>query len=718
MISTKTIAGLKQSKGYDTKFRVAGYYRPLNIQVEAGRLLFDYDFDEELTAVIKTRFEDRRYHGFIAGDERKIWSAPISFRNLFQLEALQGKYGIDPYVRWSNIKDREAEIKQYCHVDRHARIQDILLTRSKIKDGKIYGHQVEMVNFMVNVMWFLCDAEMGTGKTLATIIAVEMLDIFQYPNAIWCGPRSALAQAKLEFEFWESKWLPRYFTYNGLVKEVGQWSGGAPRIAVFDEGSNLSGHTSQRSDAAQYLTDNMRKEWGNECFIVDLTGTPAAKNPSKWWKQAEILCPGFVAEASWYAFRERIGFLRKEKSGAEGAGEFNKLFGWRDSELKCKWCGEVAEHVNHRELSDEEICTGPTSEEEQIYERHDFEAGKNEVANIATRLEGLKHTWLKSECTDLPPKQFKVIELTPTNEVMNAAKSAAESASRGADALMKCRTISDGFFYQEEVIEGEFKDCPGCHGVCKVDEYYDKDEGTRLSDDEAKDGVRYVFEECPEDEDLNEFVPKRVGEKAVTVEKRKVDCYTCAGKGIVPKTERAVIEVPCPKVDLFIDLLGRHEEVGRFVTYAGFQGSIDRLQRTALQQNWSVIKADGRGWSFSDPASKYAVHKFTDVEMLKIFQQQFDEYPHVLFLGQPGAAGMGLNLTASPTIFFYSNDFQPVSRLQAEDRGHRLGMGDNFWIIDAIHLPTDRKVLESLQQSRDLQRMSQKGVLSILEKAA
>ena len=96
------------------------------------------------------------------------------------------------------------------------------------------------------------------------------------------------------------------------------------------------------------------------------------------------------------------------------------------------------------------------------------------------------------------------------------------------------------------------------------------------------------------------------------------------------------------------------------------------------------------------------------VDPLTAFQDELEDFPRLAFIGQPGAAGMGLTLTASPSICYYSNDFNAESRIQSEDRIHRPGMDVNrgATIIDLLHLPSDRTVLENLKAKRKLQDMT------------
>lgn len=161
--------------------------------------------------------------------------------------------------------------------------------------------------------------------------------------------------------------------------------------------------------------------------------------------------------------------------------------------------------------------------------------------------------------------------------------------------------------------------------------------------------------------------------------------------------QRTCTEFECPKFDALTDLLDEHDEVKRLVVYAGFTASIDRIARHIVSQGWKVIQVDGRGWVAPEYPGKQPV------DLLELFQSDSDE--RLVFLGHPGSAGMGLTLTASPSIVYFSNDFNAESRIQSEDRIHRpSSRGAN--IIDLIHLPTDMLVLSNLQKKRDLQAMT------------
>jgi len=68
------------------------------------------------------------------------------------------------------------------------------------------------------------------------------------------------------------------------------------------------------------------------------------------------------------------------------------------------------------------------------------------------------------------------------------------------------------------------------------------------------------------------------------------------------------------------------------------------------------------------------------------------------FIGQPQAGGIGLTLTAAETVVYYSNDFNLATRLQSEDRCHRIGTRHNVVYIDIMALKTiDAPIVRALQ---------------------
>jgi len=77
-----------------------------------------------------------------------------------------------------------------------------------------------------------------------------------------------------------------------------------------------------------------------------------------------------------------------------------------------------------------------------------------------------------------------------------------------------------------------------------------------------------------------------------------------------------------------------------------------------------------------------------------------------IFVGNPQAAGVGLTLTAAETTVYYSNDFNLRTRLQSEDRNHRIGTKNAIVYIDLVAVDTqDAAIARSLQRKEDLARV-------------
>ena len=474
------------------------------------------------------------------------------------------------------------------------------------------------------------------GKTLA---AIEALEYYNVPLAWWIGPKSALAAVKLEFRKWNALVTPEFFTYEGLVKILKEWQPGMrpPQVVVFDESSRCKTPTAQRSQAAQWLVDSIWDTWGWNGAAVEMSGSPAPGSPADWYKQCEIVCPGYLKEGSYAKFTERLAVT--ESSDSTTGGKYKRLVSWKDDANKCESCGMVKDSTDH---------TVTVEEGNALY--HQFIPTINEVEKLYRRMKGLVLVKFKKDCLNLPDKIYRQVTCAPKPSTLNAARLMLATAPSAAVALIWLRELSDGFQYKDTDIKVKHAACNG------------------------------------------------------------LGCDLCGSTGMVNSIERTTVEVPCPKEDALIEILDEHEDVGRLVVYAGFTGSIDRIERVCQKFKWETIRVDGRGWKMSSPFVS------TPEDALLQFQDR-KVTDRIVFLGHPGSAGMGITLTASPSILYYSNDFNAESRIQSEDRIHRPGMDVNVGatIIDLIHLPSDLRVLMNLQKKRDLQSMTLGDIKSAME---
>lgn len=72
------------------------------------------------------------------------------------------------------------------------------------------------------------------------------------------------------------------------------------------------------------------------------------------------------------------------------------------------------------------------------------------------------------------------------------------------------------------------------------------------------------------------------------------------------------------------------------------------------------------------------------------------------FIAQAQAGGTGLTLTAAETAIYYSNDFNSGTRLQSEDRNHRIGTKSHVVYIDlAAEGTIDERIALVLQRKKN-----------------
>ena len=507
------------------------------------------------------------------------------------------------------------------------------------------------------------------GKTLS---AIEVLERSGFDDCWWVGPKSALYAVEREFKKWELD--PRInlemMTYENLTKRMKMWTDGddPPPLVIFDESSRLKSPKSQRSQAAQALADGVRAKYGNDGYVILMSGTPSPKSPMDWWKSAEICYPGFLKEGNPIGFKLRLGICSKQENKITGQ-TFLQHVTWRDDEDKCDVCGGF-----------NRMKPGPI-DEEIIYceeEDHRFTHSKNEVSYLYERLKGLVIIKHKKDCLDLPDKRYRVIRCESTPAMRRVAKTLMQAAPSTITGLTWLRELSDGFQYRNT--EDGLKTCPTCKGECTVGYWVDPEDSEKA----------YTMTEMLDPEYVS------------TLKKTPLPCMSCRGSGEVTNYIRTVKTIPCPKDDALINLLGENEEQGRVVIFAGFTGSIDKITTLCAKERWAVVRVDGRGWITYDEEGNRV-----DVEPLD-YWADLESNTRVAFVAHPKSGGFGLTLTEARMAIYYSNSYESESRTQSEDRIFRLGTDivKGATIVDLIHLPTDEAVLNRLKENRRLELMT------------
>lgn len=636
----------------------------------ASRLWLKFGYSKKLTEMIKECFDGYKWHGF-EEPPIKQWSVKHCAHNWFQILFLAGR---NPYATFDGP----------------------LLDFKPVTEDRppMYDHQHPMTAHVLTRHYAIIAGEMGIGKTRAIL---EAMEVSGKKNWLYVAPRSALTSVELEFEKWRSKIMPTFITYHGLEKHNAEWTPGRPVYdgVVFDEVSRIKNPVAKRTLAAQWIADAVRREHGMDGYVVGMSGTPAPKSPADWYAICETICPGFLKEGNIHVFKNRLSIIRMMDNGI--GMNYPKLIAWRDDERRCDVCGKF----ENDEIHDLEFSTP----EGGASDFHPFKKSVNEVARLYKRMDGLVLVKFKKDCLSLPEKRYVEIRLKPTRTMMRAAQLVVDTASSTVKALTYLRQLSDGFRYTEVACGTET--CTTCNGTRTTMEAVYKGPERTWSFLSSIGGIPEWID--PADTDAQpEDIPLDPSAFPQLFDFERVACALCAGSGEITKYEREAEMVECPKDDALKNILEDHEDVGRLVVYGGFTGTVDRVTEICQKEGWHFIRVDGRGW-FSDLPGDAKT-------LLKLFQDRSNE-DRIVFVGQPGAAGMGLTLTASPSIVYYSNDFNGESRIQSEDRIHRAGMDATrgATIYDLFHLPSDEYILNNLRAKRRLQELSLGEVKSSLE---
>jgi SNF2 family DNA or RNA helicase len=159
----------------------------------------------------------------------------------------------------------------------------------------------------------------------------------------------------------------------------------------------------------------------------------------------------------------------------------------------------------------------------------------------------------------------------------------------------------------------------------------------------------------------------------------------------------------CPKDKQFADDLDEFSDVGRVVCYCGFQATLDKLTKIALDKNWTVLQISGMGWHALNTAAG------SDF-LLKEMDASTDSgsVERLIVIAQADSASTGLEFSSSPVVIYYSNSFNGAARLQSEDRAYSNNMDKTrgLEIRDYIHLPSDLLVRENLLRKKTLQSIT------------
>jgi len=140
-----------------------------------------------------------------------------------------------------------------------------------------------------------------------------------------------------------------------------------------------------------------------------------------------------------------------------------------------------------------------------------------------------------------------------------------------------------------------------------------------------------------------------------------------------------------PRLAALIDYAADVE--GKIIVWARFKEELRAIAQAFADEGMKVVEYHG---DVNDRMREIAVDTFQNGDA-------------DVFVGQPQSGGIGLTLTAAETVIYYSNDFNLETRLQSEDRAHRIGTRRNVVYVDLIASDTiDESIALALQRKSDL----------------
>lgn len=149
-----------------------------------------------------------------------------------------------------------------------------------------------------------------------------------------------------------------------------------------------------------------------------------------------------------------------------------------------------------------------------------------------------------------------------------------------------------------------------------------------------------------------------------------------------------LIELETKRLDAVLDIVT--ETSGKILIWSRFRNDIQRLGKL-LEENFPTQVATYYG-DTPDNERQEIVTRFQDPDSGLRF-----------FVGNPATAGYGLTLTEANTVIYYANDFNLETRIQSEDRCHRIGQKNSVTYIDLITENTiDERIVQALRNKIDL----------------
>ena len=146
---------------------------------------------------------------------------------------------------------------------------------------------------------------------------------------------------------------------------------------------------------------------------------------------------------------------------------------------------------------------------------------------------------------------------------------------------------------------------------------------------------------------------------------------------------------PSKRMDALTEIMDEHD--GKAIIWSRFRYDIQQITQMLNDKFGEGSAAAYFGDTTDDERN----------DIVKNFQNP--NHPLRFFVGNPATAGYGLTLTEANLVVYYANDFNLETRIQSEDRAHRIGQKNNVTYIDLIcEGSIDERIVKALRTKIDI----------------
>lgn len=157
--------------------------------------------------------------------------------------------------------------------------------------------------------------------------------------------------------------------------------------------------------------------------------------------------------------------------------------------------------------------------------------------------------------------------------------------------------------------------------------------------------------------------------------------------GFVKGEDGQILDLKSNRLDALMELI--EESDGSTIIWAGYRHNIE-----------CITKELSRVYGSNCVVSYYGD---TSEEERSAGVTNFQNFNARFFVGNPKTGGFGITLTAASNVIYYSNDFNLETRLQSEDRAHRIGQTKSVTYTDLVSRGTvDEKIIKALRSKKQI----------------